>query len=86
MTSIEWLEEQIIKFHKWKLNPIHDENCFDEIELDKAIKKAKEIMHKQEIIDAHHCGRAFENKYPDSLKTYNESAEQYYNQKFKNKK
>jgi hypothetical protein len=50
-TSIEWIEEQIIKFHKWKLNPIHDENCFDEIELDKAIKKAKE-MHQQEIINA----------------------------------
>jgi hypothetical protein len=68
-TSIEWLEEQIIKFHKWKLNPIHDENCFDEIELDKAIKKAKE-MNKQEIIEAY-----------DKVSML--TAEQYYNQTFK---
>lgn len=63
MTSIEWLKE------KW----YSDENITDE-----TFKIAKEI-HKQEIIDAHHCGRAFENKYPDSLKTYNDSAEEYYN-------
>jgi hypothetical protein len=75
-TSIEWLEEQIIKFHKWKLSPIHDENCFDEIELDKAIKKAKEI-HKQEIINAaiwmpEHFGTEF----------ISELGKQYYNQTF----
>ena len=43
MTIVEYLEEKIIRFHNWKLNPIYDENCFDEIELDKAIKQAKEM-------------------------------------------
>jgi len=47
MTAVEILEEQIIRFHNWKLNPIYDENCFDEIELDKSIKQAKE-MERQE--------------------------------------
>jgi hypothetical protein len=47
MGAVEMLEEQIIRFHNWKLNPIYDENCFDEIELDKAIKQAKK-MQKQE--------------------------------------
>ena len=41
-------------------------------------------MEKQQIEDAHHCGRTFENKYPDSIKTYNESAEQYYNETYGN--
>ena len=46
-TAVKWLEEQIIRFHNWKLNPIYDENCFDEIELDKAIKQAKEMEKQQ---------------------------------------
>ena len=50
-TAVEWLEGQIEKFHNWKLNPVFDENCFDEIELKKAIQQAKE-MEKQQIIDA----------------------------------
>ena len=66
-SSIKWLKE------KW----YSDENITDE-----TFEIAKEI-HKQEIIDAHHCGRAFENKYPNSLKTYNDSAEHYYNQTYK---
>jgi hypothetical protein len=77
-TSIEWLEEQIIKFHKWKLNPIHDENCFDEIELDKAIKKAKK-MHKIEIMKAYSKQSPIE----DGVFTSVNKAEQYYNQKYK---
>ena len=51
-TAVEWLEEQLLKFHNWKLNPVFDENCFDEIELRKAIQQAKE-MEKQYINDAH---------------------------------
>ena len=46
-TPVEWLEEQINKFHNWKLNPIFDENCFDEIELLKAIQQAKEMENQQ---------------------------------------
>jgi len=46
-TAVEFLETQIIKFHKWKLNSIYDENCFDEIELHKAINQAKKIENKQ---------------------------------------
>ena len=44
-------------------------------------EKAKQ-MEKQQIIDAHHCGRNFEYKYPESDKTYNESAEQYYKETY----
>ena len=46
-TAVEFLEEQIEKFHNWKLNPIYDENCFDEIELRKSIQQAKEMENKQ---------------------------------------
>ncbi len=49
-TAVEWLEEQIIRFHNWKLNPVYDENCFNAMKLDKSIKQAKE-MEKQQIID-----------------------------------
>ncbi len=45
--AVEWLEEQVIKFHNWKLNPVFDENCFDEIELRKAIQQAKEMEKEQ---------------------------------------
>ena len=48
-TAVEWLEEQVIKFHNWKLNPVFDENCFDEIELRKAIQQAKEMEKEQKI-------------------------------------
>ena len=47
-TAVEWLESQIIKFHNWKRNPIYDENCFDEIELDKSINQAKEMEKQQQ--------------------------------------
>lgn len=56
LTAVEWLQKEIIKFHNWKLNPIYDENCFDEIELEKSIIKAKEL-EKQQIIDAYSDGR-----------------------------
>lgn len=46
-TAVEFLKTQIIRFHNWKLNPVYDENCFDEIELDKAIQKAKEMEKQQ---------------------------------------
>jgi ABC-type transporter MlaC component len=71
-TAVEWLEQQIIRFHNWKLNPIYDENCFDEIELDKAIKQAKK-MEKQQIENA------FENGM-DAVNIHN--LEQYYNETF----
>ena len=75
-TSIEWLENKV------KLMIEHN-GCEDLLAVLQHIEQAKE-MHKKEIVDAHHYGRAFENKYPDSLKTYNDSAEQYYNQTFNN--
>jgi hypothetical protein len=50
-TAVEYLHTQIIRFHNWKRNPIYDENCFDEIELYKAVKQAKEMERKQ-IADA----------------------------------
>ena len=70
-TAVEWLEEQVIKFHNWKLNPVFDENCFDEIELRKAIQQAKE-MEKEQIKDAwdNGCGYLQEN------------SRQYYNETF----
>lgn len=74
-TAVEWLETQIIKFHIWKRNPIYDENCFDEIELKKAIEQAKE-MEKQHIIDA--C-KEFGNLNGVDLEDY----EQYYNETYK---
>lgn len=74
MTAVEWLERQIAKYHNWKLNPIYDENCFDEIELNKAIVRAKE-MEKQQIIGAYK--EAITNGF------YDEDAEQYYNETFK---
>jgi predicted kinase len=50
-------------------------------QLDSLIQQALEL-EKQQIIDAYHCGRAFENKYPDSGRTYDESANQYYNESY----
>ena len=47
MTAVEWLAEKVIKFHNWKLNQVFDENCFDEIELNKAIQQAKEMDKEQ---------------------------------------
>lgn len=70
MTAVEFLEKEIEKFHNWKLNSIFDKNCFDEIELLKAINQAKEL-EKQQIINAY-------NKNPN----YFDSAEQYYNETF----
>lgn len=58
-TAVEWLEEQIIKFHNWKRNPVFDENCFDEIELNKAIKQAKE-MDKIQKFHMFNCGRQYQ--------------------------
>ena len=80
-TAVEWLEEQVIKFHNWKLNPVFDENCFDEIELRKAIQKAKE-MEKEQKIQAFEDG---EHNYFYSKKTGEEfeSGIEYYNEKFK---
>ena len=46
-TAVGWLETKIVKFHNWKQNPIYDENCFDEIELNKAIQQAKELEKQQ---------------------------------------
>lgn len=80
-TAVEWLETQIIKFHIWKRNPIYDENCFDEIELKKAIEQAKE-MEKQQIVDAWENGNHTEMRGGKYLKTL---SEQYYNETFKNK-
>jgi hypothetical protein len=53
-TAVEWLEEQVIKFHNWKLNPVFDENCFDEIELRKAIQQAKEMEKYQRQEDTNY--------------------------------
>jgi hypothetical protein len=55
LTAVEWLEEQIIKFHNWKLNPTFDENCFDEIELNKAIQQAKR-MERDRLWEAWQSG------------------------------
>ena len=54
-TAVEWLEEQVKKFHNWKQNPIYDENCFDEIELSKSINQAKEMEKQQAIEFAEWC-------------------------------
>ena len=75
-TAVEWLEEQVIKFHNWKLNPVFDENCFDEIELRKAIQQAKE-MEKEQIIKS-----ILDNRNIISQVTYLD-AEKYYNETFK---
>jgi hypothetical protein len=77
MTAVEMLEEQIIRFHNWKLNPIYDENCFDEIELDKAIKQAK-LMEKHQIEDA------FDKGNPAGF--VDKDGEQYYNETYKKDK
>lgn len=73
-TAVGWLEEQIKKFHNWKLNPLYDENCFDEIELFKAIQQAKE-MEKEQIIEA------FLDDLTPSKQNIKE-AEQYYNETY----
>lgn len=69
-TAVEWLEEQLLKFHNWKLNPVFDENCFDEIELRKAIQQAKE-MELDKLKEAYSMGRM--NK---SIKEFNEKFNQ----------
>jgi len=76
LTAVEWLQKEIIKFHNWKLNPIYDEDCFDEIELEKSIIKAKELEKKQ-IIDF-----AKEACNYNTLK--NNDFEDIYNETFKN--
>ena len=76
MTAVEWLEEQVIKFHNWKLNQVFDENCFDEIELNKAIQQAK-VMEKEQIKDAYYKGG------DDLTKMNFIESEQYYKQTFK---
>jgi hypothetical protein len=81
-TAVEWLEEQIKKFHNWKINPAFDENCFDEIELAKAIQKAKEI-EKQLIVEAFTDGTNY-NKAKGIVITPDEEnhylGKQYYNE------
>lgn len=77
MTAIEWLEEQIVKFHNWKLNPTYDKSCFDEIELNNAIQKAKE-MEKQQLIDAFETGHRFGEHGSEQL------GSEYYNETFNN--
>jgi hypothetical protein len=87
-TAVEFLEQQIIRFHNWKLSPIYDENCVDEIELDKFIKQAK-AMEKEQIIDFHieimkegllHEGeRKWDEGYLPKIK---KQAEQYYNKTY----
>ena len=49
--------------------------------------KYHEMLEKEKevIMDAHHCGRIFENKYPEPNKPYNALAEQYYNETFNTK-
>jgi methenyltetrahydromethanopterin cyclohydrolase len=46
-----------------------------------------DLLEKEKgvIMYAHHCGRAFENKYAASAKHYDESVEQYYNETFNTK-
>jgi hypothetical protein len=74
-TPVSWLVQRIIDRQNGVINefPIYS--------LDQIFEQAKE-MEKQQIIDAYHCGRAFENKYPDSAKTYDESANQYYTETY----
>jgi hypothetical protein len=73
-TAVEWLEEQVIKFHNWKLNPVFDENCFDEIELRKAIQQAK-AMEKEQIVNAYNdCEWTGDH----------EDGEQYYKETYEN--
>ena len=79
MTAVEWLEEQIVKFHNWKLNPTYDKSCFDEIELNNAIQKAKE-MEKQQIIDA------FEDGYGSGYRDNGKLGSEYFDETFKNNK
>lgn len=85
MTAVEWLERQIVKYHIWKLNPVYDENCFDEIELSKAIIKAKEL-EKQQIID---FTNSFINEHTfgnyDGDVQINKTVDDYYNETFKKK-
>jgi hypothetical protein len=67
---VEWLEEQVIKFHNWKLNPVFDENCFDEIELRKSIQQAKE-KELDKLKEAYAMGRSGK-----SIKEFNETFNQ----------
>lgn len=59
----------------------------DKVDLGTVIFLARQMLEKEKevIMNAHHCGRAFENKYPASAKHYDESAEQYYNETFNTK-
>jgi hypothetical protein len=84
-SAVEWLIEQLTEVERknWinnKILPISKNSLAKQI-FNGIIEQAKE-MEKEQIIDAYHCGRAFENKYPESLKTYNDSAEQYYNETY----
>lgn len=67
---VEWLEEQVIKFHNWKLNPVFNEHCFDEIELHKSIQQAKE-MELAKLKEAYSMGRLGK-----SIKEFNETFKQ----------
>jgi hypothetical protein len=75
MTSMEWLMEQIMK--KDNLNNIRLGSVKV---LNQLFEQAKE-MHKQEIIDAFGVGCHHESK---RLVGYQDVAEQYYNETFKN--
>jgi hypothetical protein len=74
-TAVEFLEQQIIRFHNWKLSPIYDENCVDEIELDKFIKQAKAMEKEQNANTWNNAINAVE-------KDKWESFEQYYKETY----
>ena len=72
-TAVQWaINEIAVKWHYIESGEV----LLSEI-MDKAM-----AMEQGQIEDAHHCGRTFENKYPESNKTYNESAERYYNETY----
>ena len=91
-TPVEWLEEQVIKFHNWKINPVFDENCFDEIELRKAIQQAKEMEKEQEknlFVGTYISIKMEGNKLPYGMKylallqSITEEAEKFYDKTLK---
>jgi hypothetical protein len=68
MTAVEFLEEQIEKFHNWKLNQVFDENCFDEIELNKAIQQAKEMEKEQKGYSEEEVEKLIRITYQETMK------------------
>ena len=80
MTSIEWLENELIEkkiVRKDNLSTYHDFPTTFEL----LFMEAKE-MHKQEIINAYRDGRSDQQSERPS-KFYNRLSEQYYQETFK---